>query len=916
MRRPTPRHAAAGALCVGSLACALTLGVAACGLLWGALLVVAMLARIPFLRSQSPAVRTIALLFALSNALWLVSDVWRVMGAPPEAGTVAIGPEILADLGIAIFVAVIVGAVYQRGRPRMETWMDSVSFVAALAPGFWLALIAPAASEPALSPWVWAWAGLTLLLLFAGGLFVMSGGIWNVPSVLLAAGVVGNVTTAVVVRALDPVGAAAVPLFAVGYLLGAWVCLHPGLPQVFVRGGRPGGIPLDLRVWMLVGALVLPLSVLGWSYVRGDSAPIALIAGSVAVIAIVVAIRALLLRRAGIQNWSVPLTISVTALLIAVTAVSMSSLSQSAQRAQRAVDRLSAMQPDVNRLDGLLLRSARDGDDAAASRSDWAATVRRLRSGDASLRPELDRYVAAASPVLLAMDPRSAPQPGDRVDGAAMQAQQALSVKLASDLARRQSAALERAKRVRLFSVAMLFVTLIAVAGLLLRFNASRRRIDLQYQATHDDLTGLPNRAALDRELDKSGPADSGAGGRALVVFDLDDFKTINDALGRRAGDDLLTTIARRLEDALRSDHMLVRLEGDAFAVLVPSGAESLVAAQRVLAALAAPVELGDRSQVVYGSVGVADIDESDPDRGASAFRDAELAMYQAKLVTGNSIERFADDLHGRVRARIQLAADLRAALDDDHLHLVYQPIVDLLTGQISGYEALIRWNHPTQGPLSPADFIPIAEQSGLIVDIGGWVLRAATAQLAGWQREWSDERYVSVNVAAAQLTTNALAGQVETALRESGLAPGRLLLEVTESSIIEDVDGSIEQMERVRAAGVRFALDDFGTGYSSLSYLRRFPVDVLKVDKSFVDALDDPDGYLLVRAIVDMATSLRLRVVAEGIEHPEQAAALQQFGCGLGQGYHFSRPVPPLDVQAGPGQFTVPVVSRLRALP
>jgi EAL domain-containing protein (putative c-di-GMP-specific phosphodiesterase class I) len=224
----------------------------------------------------------------------------------------------------------------------------------------------------------------------------------------------------------------------------------------------------------------------------------------------------------------------------------------------------------------------------------------------------------------------------------------------------------------------------------------------------------------------------------------------------------------------------------------------------------------------------------------------------------------------------------------------VYQPIVDLKTGEVMGYEALIRWTHPTRGPLSPGEFIPIAEQSALIVDLGGWVLRTATRQLAAWQRTWQDERYVSVNVAASQLSTRALKSQVSAALKESGLGPEHLLLEVTESSLIEDIDDSITQMHQVRALGVRFALDDFGTGYSSLNYLRRFPVDVLKVDKTFIDALNEPEGKLLVRAIINMAASLHLRVVAEGIEHVDQAVELERYDCQLA-----------VDVPSAPRAFT-----------
>ncbi len=658
---------------------------------------------------------------------------------------------------------------------------------------------------------------------------------------------------------------------------------------------------------MLVAAVAVPVSVLAWSYVQGASTPIALVAGAVAAIAAIVAIRADLLRRAGIADWSVPLTVSVTALVIATTSVSMTELSRSAARAQRGVDRLAAAALGASALDGQLLRATRAGDAADDAKRAWATGIDRVQQLAPAARTEANAYRVVGTDILRAAGRGQRARSTALLDGAAISARRALSSRIEGELVQRRRASAEAARTVRLFSVSLLTLTLFVVAGLLLRFNAARRRIDRKHQETHDDLTGLPNRVALDRELRK--PLAGGTTGeRAIVLLDLDDFKGSTTPSGMAPATRSSRSSPGGWRACSASDHMVVRVDGDAFAVLVPAGANAIVAAQRVVSALAEPFDLRGTSTLIHGSIGIADVDESGPDEQAEAIRDAELAMYQAKHVTGNSVERYESDLHERVRGRRELEADLRAALDGEGgLHLAYQPIVDLMTGTVAGYEALIRWSHPTRGPLSPAEFVPIAEQSGLIVDLGDWVLRTATKQLAAWQTEWQDGRYVSVNIAAAQLTTQTLYAQVDGALTASGLDPKLLLLEVTESSLIEDLDGSIAQMARLRDRGVRFALDDFGTGYSSLSYLRRFPVDVLKVDKSFIDALADPDGHLLVRAIVDMATSLRLRVVAEGIEEPEQALALQSFGCELGQGYHFSRPAPPLDIQASPGRSTCP---------
>jgi EAL domain-containing protein (putative c-di-GMP-specific phosphodiesterase class I) len=289
--------------------------------------------------------------------------------------------------------------------------------------------------------------------------------------------------------------------------------------------------------------------------------------------------------------------------------------------------------------------------------------------------------------------------------------------------------------------------------------------------------------------------------------------------------------------------------------------------------------------------------------------------MYEAKRLPGTSVEYFATSMHEAARDRLALTADLREAIEREELHLVYQPIVDMTTGRALGYEALARWNHPVRGPLSPADFIPLAEATGLIVPLGGWVLREACRQLQAWQTDWNDRRYISVNVASQQLATGVFPDQVRLALDATGLPAEQLLLEVTESSLIENVDAAQGQMAEVKALGARFALDDFGTGYSSLSYLRQFRVDVVKVDKSFIDDVIDADGSSLVEAIVHLASSLRMKVIAEGIEADEQADVLRALGCEIGQGFRFSRPLQAGDVMGAPPVFGLPrpITSPLR---
>ncbi len=446
-----------------------------------------------------------------------------------------------------------------------------------------------------------------------------------------------------------------------------------------------------------------------------------------------------------------------------------------------------------------------------------------------------------------------------------------------------------------------------------------RRRLEaeLEHQALHDPLTGLANRALItDRLTQLFSRGTAPAEAHALVMLDLDDFRSVNDSFGHRQGDQLLREVARRLSERADSHDTLARVGGDGFAFLVEnvsSEEEALQRADVMLEAIETPITLaGGVLHPLSGSVGIALGDghgEGTAQEQASLmFRDAELAMYEAKRQEGNSTEVFAPHMHDAVTQRLAMRAEMVLALQRGEFFLQYQPIIELRSRSILGYEALVRWMHPERGFISPGEFIPLAEQSGLIVELGDWVLGEACRQLAEWQREWDDERYVAVNVAGQQLERPDHVQRVREALEASGLPPRQLLLEVTESSLIHDSDASARRLEALRGLGLRLAIDDFGTGYSSLNYLHRFAVDVLKIDKSFVDDVEDEGrGYALVDAIVTMARRLGLTVVAEGIEHEAQEQLLKAMHCENGQGFHFARPLPAAEV---PG-FEVPGAMR-----
>ncbi|HEY0779118.1 MAG TPA: EAL domain-containing protein, partial [Gemmatirosa sp.] len=443
------------------------------------------------------------------------------------------------------------------------------------------------------------------------------------------------------------------------------------------------------------------------------------------------------------------------------------------------------------------------------------------------------------------------------------------------------------------------------VAGVAVSVDVSeRKRLEarLEHQAFHDPLTGLANRALFRDRVGQALAQAQRGGARPTVLFlDLDDFKGVNDSLGHAQGDHLLTQVAARLLNATRGCDTVARLGGDEFAVLLASTShadEAVIVAERITTALTRPFTLAAREVCVGASVGIA---AAVPGDGTDELlRNADLAMYRAKARGKGTHEVFASQLFTEVNDRVALEADLRHALTRGEFRLDYQPIVDLASERVVGVEALLRWNHPTRGPVAPARFIGLAEETGLIVAIGRWVLGEACRQGAAWRGAGAGELYVAVNISGRQLQYPTITADVAAALEASGLAPHALLLEITESVLMHETEANLTRVAELKALGVRLAIDDFGIGYSSLSYLQRFPVDVLKIDKSFVDGVHlQESDRALARTIVTLGDALALRTVAEGVEHEAQRDSLRALGCVLGQGYLFARPMPPDAVSA-----------------
>jgi diguanylate cyclase (GGDEF)-like protein/PAS domain S-box-containing protein len=439
-----------------------------------------------------------------------------------------------------------------------------------------------------------------------------------------------------------------------------------------------------------------------------------------------------------------------------------------------------------------------------------------------------------------------------------------------------------------------------AVANVLAGAIERRRTEDaVRHRALHDDLTGLPNRALfLDRLEHALAQMDRRGTTVAVIFIDIDQFKVVNDSLGHQAGDLLLQAIVPRLSAALRPGDTLARFAGDEFVVLCEGIADeqgAVTVGERVLDCFAEPYYFGDREQFVSASLGVAVPRRSAQDAEA-LIRDADTAMYRAKERGRARLALFDEHMRVRTLVRMRIDHDLRRAVLGEDMYVHYQPIVDLEAGEVAGFEALMRWRHPSRGDLSPVDFIPIAEESGMIGFLGRWVLEQAAQQAVRWEAvagAGARPIGVSVNLSPRQFGHDQLADEVAEVLAATGLAPQRLQLEITESLLIDETDTAIDELHALKDLGVNLVIDDFGTGYSSLSYLERFPLDGLKIDRSFVAALSDGGSAPIVDAIVSMAHSLDLLVTAEGVETGAQVHPLRRVGCEYGQGWYFGRPGP-----------------------
>jgi len=441
-----------------------------------------------------------------------------------------------------------------------------------------------------------------------------------------------------------------------------------------------------------------------------------------------------------------------------------------------------------------------------------------------------------------------------------------------------------------------------AVGGVVVNYrDITERKVleeQLRHQAFHDGLTGLANRSLF---RDRLGHAliRAGRGGSptAVLYLDLDDFKAVNDRLGHAAGDRLLVAVGERLRTATRAGDTVARLGGDEFAIIVEEAepTEAGMAAGRIIEALAPSFGVGDRPINARASIGIAisSVDSGDADE---LLRQADIAMYAAKARGGACHVTYEAQLYDATIARMELKADLPGALERGELRVAYQPIVDIDSGAITGSEALMRWDHPERGAIPPIEFIPLAEESGLILELGRWILDTACRQTRIWQEDTGRANLtISVNLSGRQIADENLVADVEHVLEVSGLDPHSLTLEITESVLIHDVEASVTVFRALKALGIRLAIDDFGTGYSSLSYLRQFPIDILKIDRSFVASLDDSsDSNALVRSILDLGATLRLDTVAEGIETSEQRQVLRRLGAKRGQGHLFARPMDP----------------------
>ena len=418
----------------------------------------------------------------------------------------------------------------------------------------------------------------------------------------------------------------------------------------------------------------------------------------------------------------------------------------------------------------------------------------------------------------------------------------------------------------------------------------------LRAEMLRDSLTGLPNRLAFTDFVEKAGEGSAGELEHAVLVVDMLRFSRINESMGSLAGDELLITFARRLISALRAGDLLARTGGNEFGVLVTLRrgiADALAAAERIQDVMTAPFKLSELEIRVECAIGVAIMHKEQDSE--ELFRHAQFAVKQAKAVGKPQV--YEPKEASAARRRFSIETELRRALDKDQLQLFYQPLIDLQSGEVAGYEALARWQHDDRGEISPTEFIPVAEESGLILTLGRWAMDRAASTLAEWDRQAGETLpvYVGVNLSAIQVARDDIAGMVQGALKSHGLGGERLTLELTESSIVQDPLRAQRVFEALKALDATVAMDDFGTGYSSLAYLQRLPIDVLKIDRSFVTGMMvDTDSVAIVRAVLSLAEALGMSTTAEGIETVELATTLATLGCSAGQGYYFAKPLEP----------------------
>jgi diguanylate cyclase (GGDEF)-like protein len=440
------------------------------------------------------------------------------------------------------------------------------------------------------------------------------------------------------------------------------------------------------------------------------------------------------------------------------------------------------------------------------------------------------------------------------------------------------------------------------------RVLANERTDELQFQALHDSLTGLPNRALIMDRIEQllARNRRNGTVGAALYI-DLDDFKNVNDSLGHETGDRLLVSVAARMASTLRGADTIGRMGGDEFVVLI-DGSEPMVApelvAERLLDVMQQPFELEGFNTSLHAntSIGIA---VGDRTSGGELLRDADIALYQAKAKGKNRYEFFHPEMQSEIGRRIRLEFDLRSAMGSNQFRLVYQPIYNLDDLTVVGVEALLRWDHPADGVLRPDEFIPILEQTGQIREVGAWVLREACNQMAAWHAR-GDSLNLSVNISGRQLDDDRIIEHIRQALDASGLHPASLIVEVTETALMRDTNSAVRRLQAIKDLGVSIAVDDFGTGYSSLAYLQQFPVDCIKIDKSFTGAMAaSPESLTLIRTLVQLGKDLGLKTLAEGVETANEVDLLRADHVNEAQGYLFARP---LDAEKLESQLLAPM--------